>query len=134
MVVGILITILFDMFRILRRSFKTADFITYIEDILFWILAGTILLYTLFIFNNGEIRFYFFIAMMIGSMLYIVLFSKYVIQISVKIVTFCAKPFQKVYNFLQKMLKRGKEFYKNRPKKSKKVHFFEEIYGKKKGF
>ena len=97
-------------------------------------LTFQVLLYTLFIFNNGEIRLYFFIAMMIGSMLYIVLFSKYVIQISVKIVTFCAKPFQKVYNFLQKMLKRGKEFYKNRPKKSKKVHFLKKFMEKRRVF
>lgn len=36
---GILIGLLFDFFRILRRSFKTKDIITYIEDILFWILT-----------------------------------------------------------------------------------------------
>ena len=43
---GIVIGILFDIFRILRKSFKTSDTITYIEDILFWILTGLILLYS----------------------------------------------------------------------------------------
>lgn len=38
---GLLIGILFDFFRILRKSFKTPDFITYIQDICFWILART---------------------------------------------------------------------------------------------
>ena len=41
---GFLIGILFDIFRILRKSFKTKDIITYIEDILFWILTGLLLL------------------------------------------------------------------------------------------
>ena len=32
---GFIIGILFDIFRILRKSFKTPDSITYIEDIIF---------------------------------------------------------------------------------------------------
>lgn len=44
---GILIGILFDIFRILRKSFKTDDFITYIEDILFWLISR----YNFYIFN-----------------------------------------------------------------------------------
>ena len=39
---GIIIGILFDFFRILRKTFKTSDLITYIEDSLFWILTGII--------------------------------------------------------------------------------------------
>ena len=40
---GIIIGILFDFFRILRKTFKTSDMITYVEDLLFWILTGSIL-------------------------------------------------------------------------------------------
>ena len=36
---GFAIGFLFDIFRILRKAFKTTDTITYIEDILFWILT-----------------------------------------------------------------------------------------------
>lgn len=36
---GLIISLLFDFFRILRRSFNTKDIITYIEDIVFWILT-----------------------------------------------------------------------------------------------
>ena len=45
---GFVIGLLFDFFRILRKSFKTADIITYIEDILFWILSGLTVLYSIF--------------------------------------------------------------------------------------
>ena len=41
---GILIGLLFDIFRILRKSFKTPDIITYIEDFFFWLITGLILL------------------------------------------------------------------------------------------
>lgn len=83
---GIIIGILFDIFRILRKSFKTTDIITYIEDIFFWILTGLILLYSIFTFSNGEIRFYMFIGIFIGCILYMLIFSKIFIEINVKII------------------------------------------------
>lgn len=85
---GILIGLLFDIFRILRKSFKTPDIITYIEDFCFWIITGLILLYSIFTFSNGEVRFYMFIAIFLGCLIYMILFSKYFIKINVKIVTF----------------------------------------------
>lgn len=86
MINGIIIGILFDVFRILRKSFKTSNLITYIEDILFWILTGTILIYSIFIFNNGEIRGYIFIAILLGILLYMISISSYFVKISVNIV------------------------------------------------
>lgn len=83
---GILIGIVFDIFRILRKSFKTTDFITYIEDTLFWIASGIITIYFLFVFNNGEIRFYIFIGIFLGVALYILSISKYFIKINVKLI------------------------------------------------
>lgn len=62
---GVIIGVLFDIFRVFRRSFKTSDFVTYIQDILFWILSGIIVLYTIFKFNNGDIRSYIIIGMLI---------------------------------------------------------------------
>ncbi len=52
---GFLIGLLFDIFRIFRKSFKTPDFITYLEDFIFWIITGLLLLYSIFKFNNGEL-------------------------------------------------------------------------------
>ena len=83
---GIIIGILFDIFRILRKSFKTSDIITYIEDILFWILTGLILLYSVFTFSEGEIRFYMFMAVFLGCIIYMLMFSKYFIKINVTII------------------------------------------------
>ena len=83
---GIIIGLLFDIFRILRRSFKTSDSITYVQDILFWILTGFILLYSIFTFGNGEIRFYMFLGVFLGCLIYMLLFSKYFININVKII------------------------------------------------
>ena len=88
---GIIIGILFDFFRILRKSFKTNDLSTYIEDFLFWILTGFSILFTLFKFNNGEIRLYMFFAIAIGILLYMLIFSSHIIRINVSIIIFLKK-------------------------------------------
>lgn len=99
-VTGIVIGILFDFFRILRRSFRTSDMITYIEDFLFWILTGIIILYAIFVFNNGEIRLYLFFGIAIGIIAYMLLASAYVIKINVAIISFFKKILSILFNFL----------------------------------
>lgn len=85
---GVFIGILFDIFRILRRSFNTPNFITYIEDTLFWIISAFVVLYSLFIFNNGQFRAYIFVGIFLGIAIYMLFFSKYVIKVSVNIISF----------------------------------------------
>lgn len=81
---GIVIGIVFDIFRIFRRSFKTNDIITYVQDFLFWLVTGCILLFSIFTFNNGGLRGYIFIGIILGVLLHLLLLSKYFINIFVK--------------------------------------------------
>lgn len=97
---GIIIGILFDFFRILRKSFKTNDFATYIEDFLFWILTGLSILFTLFKFNNGEIRLYMFFAIAIGTLLYMLILSTYIIKVNVSIIIILKKIAKKVLFYI----------------------------------
>lgn len=83
---GFLIGIIFDCFRILRKSFKTSDIVTYIEDILFGIITGLLILYSIFKFNNGELRLYLFLGVFLGLLLYFLIFSKVFIKISVTVI------------------------------------------------
>ncbi|MBR2240433.1 MAG: spore cortex biosynthesis protein YabQ [Clostridia bacterium] len=64
---GLLIGVLFDIFRVLRKNIKTPNILIYIEDILFWILAGIMVLYTIFTFTTGEIRLYMIIMLITRS-------------------------------------------------------------------
>ena len=88
---GVIIGLLFDFFRILRKSFKTNDIVTYIQDILFWILTGIILLYSIFTFNNGEIRLFMILAVFIGIIIYMLFLSSYIIKVNVTIILFLKK-------------------------------------------
>ena len=97
---GILIGLIFDIFRIMRKSFKTPNFLTHLEDTVFWILTAFIILYSLFIFNNGQFRMYVFIGVLLGISVYMLFFSKTIINISVKILKFIKRIFLKTYQII----------------------------------
>lgn len=109
---GFIIGILFDVFRILRKSFKTNNFFTTIEDILFWIITGFIILFSIFKFNNGELRGFIFIGIFIGTLIYMLIFSKLFIKINLYIINFIKKiiyfiiiiPLKAILNIIEKIV------------------------------
>lgn len=119
---GIIIGLLFDFFRILRRSFKTHDIITYIQDVLFWVLTGFILLYSIFTFNNGEIRLFMFLGVALGVISYMLCLSSYIIKVNVIIIKFFKNiiikifgiisiPFKAIYNLMRKIFFKPISFF-----------------------
>lgn len=88
---GVIIGILFDFFRILRKSFSTGNLLTAIEDIIFWTSTGIILLYSIFVYNNGIIRGYMFLGAFCGITLYMLTLSTIFIKINVYILNFIKK-------------------------------------------
>ena len=105
-ITGIVIGILFDIFRILRKSFKTADWITYLQDILFWVLAGCVMLFSIFTFNNGEIRSYVFIGIILGIILYMLSISRFFVKFSVAIIKFFKKIISYPIHLIKKLLRK----------------------------
>ena len=105
-ITGIIIGILFDIFRILRKSFKTADFVTYLQDILFWILTGAIILFSIFQFNPGEIRSYVFIGIVLGVVLYMITISKFIMKSSVFIIKWIKKIISYPLHLLENIIKK----------------------------
>lgn len=112
---GIIIGIIFDIFRILRKSFKTPNIVTYIEDVIFWVISAITVMYSLFVFNNGEFRAYIFIGILLGVCTYMLFFSKFVVNVSVTIIEFIKKgtlfiakvvayPARIIYKFIQKLI------------------------------
>lgn len=97
---GMIIAFIFDIFRIFRKSFQTPDLVTYIEDIIFWFITCVLLAYSIYTYNNGEVRLFMFIGLIIGAILYILTISKYVIKFSVKIINFLKKIIYKIIHYI----------------------------------
>ncbi len=114
-ILGIIISFIFDIFRILRKKFKTNNFITYMEDILFWLISGFLIITAIFKFNDGELRAYLFIGILLGIVIYIMLFTKLVNNILLKMLTpvkiildFFTSLFKKICVFITNCLKNCK--------------------------
>lgn len=101
-VLGIIISFIFDVFRILRKKFKTNNFFTYIEDISFWLISGSLIILAIFKFNEGELRFYIFIGILIDIVIYIMLFTKFINSILLKILT----PIKKILDIFLSLFKK----------------------------
>ncbi len=90
-VIGIIIGIIFDFFRVIRKAFRVADYITFIQDIIFFILAGTIIISSIITINGGEIRFFLFLAIFFGMLIYFLTISNLYVIILYEIVNLCKK-------------------------------------------
>ena len=126
-IVGIIISFLFDIFRILRKVYKFSNMLIYMQDILFWLLTGIIILQAIFKFNSGDIRIFLFLGIFVGVFIYISLFSIYVIKIGSfilklintlirKLINVFKVPICKILNF---MIKHYRNLRKNVLKKLK---------------
>lgn len=124
---GMAIGILFDIFRVSRKVFHTSDIVTYIEDILFWTLSGFLILFNIWYFNNGNIRIYMFLGMLMGIIIYLLLISNFIMKIITTTINLIKIVFYKIFeppikailtilskfvkiieNFLNKFVKKGK--------------------------
>lgn len=102
---GIIINFIFDLFRALRKSFKFPNIIVFVQDILFLILSGCMFLNSLIKYNNGEIRFFIFLALGIGICIYTLTISKG----CVIIITVIFKVFKKIFEFPYKIIREYKK-------------------------
>lgn len=94
---GMAICIFYDVFRVLRKSIKTSNVVTYIEDVIFCVVIGTFLIWEIFKISYGELRSYIFIGLLLGGIIYLLTFSKYFIKINVKIFTFIKNIILKIF-------------------------------------
>lgn len=105
---GVTIGTLFDFFRILRKTVKTSNIITYIEDVLFWILTGLLILYNIWYFNSGEIRIFMFLGIMLGVLIYMSTLSGIIVKLFSKLLQSLIKileiPLKTIISILKKIM------------------------------
>lgn len=120
---GILIGLIFDLFRSLRKSIKTSNIATYIEDILFWTIVGFIIINIILKFNYGELRLYIFIGIIIGATIYFLTLSKIIVKYTAIFFKFLINIFCKVKTVFLKIFGKPIKFIiinlKELPRKKK---------------
>lgn len=83
---GIILGLVYDLYRTIRYHSKPNKFIAYIQDFLFWIIITYVFFSTLVKINWGEIRAYIVLGFIIGAIIYSITFSRYIYPVAVKIV------------------------------------------------
>jgi spore cortex biosynthesis protein YabQ len=78
---GITLGVLFDCYRVLRGTYRSKVLMTWVTDLLYWLIATVIVFIALVISNWGELRFYVFLGILSGVGLYYRLLSLYVIRL-----------------------------------------------------
>ncbi|WP_131079724.1 spore cortex biosynthesis protein YabQ, partial [Clostridioides difficile] len=101
---GILIGVLFDFYRGLRGNFKFINYFAIIFDVLFWFLATVIIFVTINLTEFFDLRYYHFVALFIGFILYYNTISKIVLSIINKIIRFVRNSFKKVTHYIVSFL------------------------------
>lgn len=91
LILGLCIGTFFDFFRALRKTFKTSDFVTHMEDIIFMLLVGILLVNSLIILNRGQVRFFIILAILFGMTFYFLTISKISFMIFQILMKFCKK-------------------------------------------
>lgn len=94
---GIAIAFIYDLFRIRRKAVRVGNILTYLEDLLYWLLVAVIIFGIIYFSNDGELRGYNFIGTALGVILYILLFSKIVMASAMFIISIIVKIFKLIW-------------------------------------
>jgi spore cortex biosynthesis protein YabQ len=82
---GMLVGLAYDFYRFLRIAIKSGKWLTAFLDTLFIITLGLIVVFVMYLANQGELRLYTFIGFVLGFTLYIAGVSPFVQFIAKKI-------------------------------------------------
>lgn len=101
-VIGVILALIFDFFRISRRKGNVKNWIVYLQDVIYWCLVAIIIIASAFITNDGELRGYMFIGYAIGAIFYLILFSKFLIKIISKFLDLIENAINKIWKQIMK--------------------------------
>jgi len=76
-----IIAFVYDIFRVRRKAIKSGNLIVYFEDFIYWIIVALVLFAVVYRSNEGEIRGYLILGVIIGIILYAFLLSRIVMKV-----------------------------------------------------
>lgn len=99
---GAEIMTVYDFIRAARRTWKHGKILIAAEDLIFWLASGIFLFTRVYLWNYGILRWYFFVGLLGGILLYAVAISPTV----VKIVSFFLKRLKMFFLWVNILVKR----------------------------
>jgi spore cortex biosynthesis protein YabQ len=78
---GVVMGTIYDLFRLLHEQLKLPRWTIIPMDFIYWIVATILIFQMLYSSNQGQLRMYVFVGMVIGVLIYYFLLSKWVTKI-----------------------------------------------------
>lgn len=85
---GLFAGFVYDLFRILRKTVRHPDFLTQLEDFIYWVFVSGLVFYFVLNKNSGEMRFYIILGAFLGMGLYFLTLSRPVMAVSLTVTGF----------------------------------------------
>ena len=115
---GGIFSVIFDFFRALRKFKNTKNKAVYIQDILYFIIIGIILLLCILNMKQETFRLYLILAIVLGAVIYITIVGNKVLKIflnvlkcSNTITQFIVLPVRLYISLFDKQLKKIKKYF-----------------------
>ena len=116
---GAIISLIYDIFRIIRIAIPHGIIATALEDLLFSLMTLTVILAFLMIFNNGIFRLYIATGMVLGFTLchytlgaLIVLQARLIIKLLTYVIKILLTPLRFIFGLICKLFKKLGVFFK----------------------
>ena len=117
-IIGIIISIVFDFFKALRKNIKHKDLFVYIEDSIYLLFCTILIFLGIFKLNSGVLRFYLIIALVLGILGYFLTISRFcviifsvIIRFIKNIITFILKTIKNFFYILKRINKKFIEYF-----------------------
>ena len=111
---GALLFFVYDQFVILRKVIPHPKFIIAVEDLIFWITAGILIFRMMYQMNDGVIRYYAIISVILGMKLYQVTIGKLFVYVGSRIGLWIKKQIKRFFHIIatpiRLLLKQVKRF------------------------
>lgn len=105
LILGISVTILYDLLRIFRRVVKHKDALVSIEDLIYWVIVAISVFYMMHTENNGTMRWFAVLGAAVGMLLYKKILSTPFVNIASKGLQFILKHLGRVWHILSTPLR-----------------------------
>jgi spore cortex biosynthesis protein YabQ len=121
---GVALLVIYDFLRIERRLISHNSFFIAVEDLIYWVIASLLIFNMMFQLNDGIIRGFSILAMLLGMLIYHHILSSYIVDITAgilikiknvifAIISFILTPFKfllkgikKVFGFITRVIKK----------------------------
>ena len=82
---GLIAGSVYDIYRTIRYYSRPSKFISYLGDLIFWIIITSMFFYILIKINWGEIRGYIILGFFIGVITYTKIFSRFIYPVLIRV-------------------------------------------------